>query len=85
METCRNISATFLRAEVRAHAKGSVCLASETMASLTLKNIKKLYPHSADEEKKQKKKAKAKKKVDEVPSEGKELYYYKPDDIMLGG
>ena len=39
------------------------------MASLTLKNIKKLYPHSADEEKKQKKKAK--KKTEEAPSEHK--------------
>ena len=49
----------------------SVCLKSYCMASLTLKNIKKLYPHSADEEKKQKKKAKKKKTEDQPASEHK--------------
>ena len=49
----------------------SVCLKSYCMASLTLKNIKKLYPHSADEEKKQKKKAKKKKTEDQPSSEHK--------------
>ena len=48
----------------------SVCLKSYCMASLTLKNIKKIYPHSADEEKKQKKKAK-KKTEEAAPSEHK--------------
>ena len=50
-------------------SEDSVCLKSYCMASLTLKNIKKLYPHSADEEKKQKKKAK--KKTEDAPAERK--------------
>ena len=49
------------------HAKGSVHLESESMASLTLKNIKKIYPFNGDEEKQKKKK---KKKGDE-PEEKK--------------
>ena len=40
----------------------SVCLESESMASVTLKNIKKIYPFSGDDIKRNKRKAKAKKK-----------------------
>ncbi len=42
-----------------------MCLESESMASLTLKNIKKIYPFSGDDEKK----AKKKKKKNEEPQE----------------
>ena len=47
------------------HAKGSVHSESETMASVTLKNIKKIYPFSADEDKKKKKKKKSEDQSDE--------------------
>ena len=69
METCRN--ADHCKAGGREGiSEESVCLKSYCMASLTLKNIKKLYPHSADEEKKQKKKAK-KKTTEDAPVERK--------------
>ena len=49
-----------------------VCLASVSMANVTLKNIKKIYPFSGDDIKRNKRKAKAKKKVEiEVPEEEK--------------
>ena len=44
----------------------SVCLESVIMASLTLNNIKKIYPFNGDDEKEAKKRAKKKKKDDEV-------------------
>ena len=47
------------------HAKGSVHLESESMASLTLKNIKKIYPFSGDEGKKAKQAQKKAKKGEE--------------------
>ena len=40
------------------HAKGSVHLESEVMATLTLKNIKKIYPFNGDDMKQKKKKKK---------------------------
>ena len=68
VETCRN--ADHCKAGGRESiCEDSICLKSYCMASLTLKNIKKLYPHSADEEKKQKKKAK--KKTEDAPVERK--------------
>ena len=50
------------------HAKGSVHLESASMATLTLKNIKKIYPFNGDEEKQSKKK---KAKKGEQPEEKK--------------
>ena len=47
----------------------SVCLEPESMASLTLKNIKKIYPFNGDEEKEAKKKKK--KKHDDEPEKEK--------------
>ena len=47
----------------------SVCLEPESMASLTLKNIKKIYPFNGDDEKEAKKNAKKKKKNDEPEKE----------------
>ena len=44
-----------------------MCLEPEAMASLTLKNIKKIYPFNGDEEKEAKKNAKKKKKHDDEP------------------
>ena len=48
----------------------SACLASESMANVTLKNIKKIYPFSGDDVKRNKRKAKKADKV-EVPEEEK--------------
>jgi len=48
-----------------------VCLEPEAMASLTLKNIKKIYPFNGDEEKEAKKNAKKKKKHDDEPAKEK--------------
>ena len=47
----------------------SICLEPESMASLTLKNIKKIYPFNGDDEKEAKKNAKKKKKNDEPEKE----------------
>ncbi len=61
METCRNASATLAVRNVRVHAKDSVYLESESMSSISLRNIKKIYPFSGDEikDKKRKKKMQA--------------------------
>ncbi len=70
VETCRNAAHRIAggREGIR---EESVCLESVTMASLSLKNVKKIYPFSGDDIKKQKAKAKKKKKDDEVPEEKK--------------
>ncbi len=47
---------TFSSVAVRAYLEDSVRLESESMATLTLKNIKKIYPFSGDDTKKKKKK-----------------------------
>ena len=71
METCRN-TFTVNPVLVRAYARIRYCLASVIMANVTLKNIKKIYPFSGDDVKRNKRKAKAKKKVEvEVPEEEK--------------
>ena len=51
-------SPLFYSAVMRVCAKGSAYLESCIMASLTLKNIKKIYPHNGDDAKKAKKKKK---------------------------
>jgi len=47
----------------------SICLEPESMASLTLKNVKKIYPFNGEDEKEAKKNAKKKKKHDEPEKE----------------
>ncbi len=69
VETCRNIAAV-LPGGSESMGEESACLELESMASLTLKNVKKVYPFSGDDIKKQKAKAKkAKKQKAEVVSE----------------
>ena len=70
METCRN-TARFIAGGGESIYEESVCLESESMASLTLKNVKKIYPFNGDDEKEAKKKAKKKKKNDEYVEEKK--------------
>ena len=67
VETCRNTSAVLPggREDIR---EESVCPESVSMASLSLKNIKKIYPFSGDDEKQAKKK---KKKKDDEPEKEK--------------
>ena len=66
VETCRN-AAGILLSGAREHARNSgVFRVRESMASLTLKNIKKIYPFNGDDEKNAKKKKK-KKGAEEQP------------------
>ena len=58
VETCRNSAAVFLPGGRESIREESVCLASRSMASVSLKNIKKIYPFSGDDVKKSKKKKK---------------------------
>ena len=55
VETCRN-AARRLAGGCESICEESVCLKSESMASLSLRNIKKVYPFSGDDIKKNKKK-----------------------------
>ena len=56
------IPSLFYPALVRVHNEDSVCLESENMSTVSLKNIKKIYPFSGDDIKRNKRKAKAKAK-----------------------
>ena len=60
VETCRNVTAILLGGN-ESIREDSECSESEIMASLSLVNIKKIYPFSGDDGKKKKK------KKDEVP------------------
>ncbi len=66
METCRYAAACYLGCSENM-CEESAYLEPESMASLTLKNIKKIYPFNGDEEKEAKKKKK--KKNDEPEKE----------------
>ena len=69
VETCRNAFGSQCVRKARTHAKGSVRLESKYMASLTLKNVKKIYPHSSEEAKKNTKSKKDKEEEDVAPEE----------------
>ena len=57
VETCRNAPGILLSGQARTHAKMVGAFSVEnSMASLTLKNIKKIYPFNGDDAKKKKKK-----------------------------
>ncbi len=71
VETCRNAARGTARGRESIREE-SVCLKSESMSTLTLKNIKKVYPFSGDDIKRQKAKAKkAAKRKDDAPEEKK--------------
>ncbi len=55
VETCRNAVLPFL-GDCESMGEDSLCLEPESMASVTLKNVKKIYPFSGDDVKKKKKK-----------------------------
>ena len=68
VETCRNTFAV-LPGVGESICEESVCLESETMSTVSLKNIKKIYPFSGDEIKVNKRKAKRAKKVEDPQKE----------------
>ena len=55
METCRNVPGVSL-SEDEAHLADACASKPGKMASLTLKNVKKIYPHSGDQKKAKKSK-----------------------------
>ena len=58
METCRNVAAVLPGGNESMRERLGILRVEKIMASLTLKNVKKIYPHNGDDAKKAKKKKK---------------------------